>query len=334
MKKTNNAQFSNLIKQAHSACIRASSVDELKAVIEQFVNFPHALKFNNGVPNLFLGVSVIAALVLAFFIYVRAMPISPYWFLPFALVGGISFWVIFSRRKQITNISEAIEAKAMRFLYKMTPCASSFYMQYITRFKDFNRGNYSSDLEKAFEFEFDSDPNSELGKKKAYTFTHHYVDEVERTSTDSKGNTTTHTEYEHYYRQGVILPDVGGRFHSMLVSEDVSKSYWSGRFNPASMKFQKRFDVQGHSDLELAKFLEPSVVLLLENVGEALKNLTVEFAADGSLLVNFESKDLLDVKMKYDIRKPELFSTELFNSSYKQLDYLLGFANQLIKQID
>lgn len=338
MKKTNNTAFKRLIKQAHSACIRASSVDELKAVIEQFVRFPHALKFNNGLPNLFLGISVIAAFVLAFLIYVRAMPLSAYWFLPFALVGGISFWVIFSRRKQIKNISEAIEAKAMRLLYKMTPCASSFYMQYITRFKDFNRGNYSSDLEDAFEFEFGSGSgsgsDSELGTKKAYTFTHHYVDEVETTSTDSKGNTTTHTEYEHYYRQGVILPDVGGRFHSILVSEDVSKSYWSGRFNPASMKFQKRFDVQGLSDLELAKFLEPSVVLWLEEAGDTLKNLTVEFAADGSLLVNFESKDLLDVKMKYDIRKPELFSTELFNSSYKQLDYLLGFANQLIQQID
>lgn len=328
MKKTNNAAFKRLIKDAHGACSRAKSVDELKAVIERFSRFPYELRFNNTLPNLVLGASVIAALVLAFFIFVRSLLINPFWFSPLVFCAAVSLWAIFSRRNKIINISEDIEDKAMRFLYKMKLCAPSFYMQNITRFEDFLRGNYSSDLENCFEFEFEA----ETGTQKVYTFTHHYVDEVETTSTDSKGNTTTETEYKHYYRQGVIFPDLDS-FHSLMVSEDVVSSKLSARFEPASMKFQKLFSARGHSELELAKFLNPSVVLMLEEAGDRLKCLTVEFAQDGSLLLNYDSKDLLDVKMKYDIRKPDLFSLELFNSSYEKLDYLLGFGSELISQI-
>lgn len=329
MKKTNNAAFKRLIKDAHTACTRARSVDELKVVIEGFARFPYELRFNNTLPNLVLGASVIVALVLAFLIFVRSSLINPFWFSPLVFCAVVSVWVIFSRRNKIINISEAIEARAMRFLYKMRPCSPSFYMQYITRFKDFLRGNYSSDLEECFEFEFEA----ETGTQKVYTFTHHYVDEEKTTRTDSDGDTTTETEYKHYYRQGVIFPNIGRRFHSMLVAEDILKSHWSGRFEPASMRFQKRFNVQGHSDLELAKFLDPSVVLLLEEIGDELADVSIEFAQDGSLLLNCDSKNMLDVKMKYDIRKPDLFSLELFNSSYKRLDYLLGFGSKLISQI-
>lgn len=330
MKTKNNSALHQLLKDSQRACTLATNVDELKAVIDGFVRFPYALQFDNRLPTLALSVSLLAAGVLGFLIYnsVNSHP-SPVWFSPLVFVGALCVWVIFSRRKLIINISEQIEAKAMRFLYKMTPSSPSFYNQQIHLFKDFDRGNYSSELEKCFELELQCAEH----RYQAHTFTHHYVDEEETTSTDSKGNITTHTEYIHYYRQGIII-DHASRAHSMLISEERLPSYWEESFQPASMQFQKLFHVQGHNELELAKLLEPSTVLILEQAGKDLRNLSVELSPEGSLLLNYECKDLLDVKMRYDIRKPELFASELFKSSYAKLDYLLGFATQLLAQLN
>jgi len=101
---------------------------------------------------------------------------------------------------------------------------------------------------------------------------------------------------------------------------------------PASREFEKRFYVQTDSEFNAAKFLEPVVVIACEQLANKLDDLTIEFAYDGSLLINQKNTHLLNPAMNYDITEPEKFKQELLNdTSLFTVNRIFGFVNQIIK---
>ena len=243
----------------------------------------------------------------------------------------IAVSMFFARRKKVNKVSRLLRDETLKHLYNMTYCQRQFLDNAEHKFVDFNRGNYSQDVEWGKEIDF----HSEAGLLRASVVYHHYVDRRTETYTESDGKggtrTRTRTVYDHYYRQGVILPPLNKTTRLVLSESRLSKR-WSQSFMPASREFEKNFRVQADSQFDAAKFLEPAVVVACEQLGNKLKNLTIEFAHDGSLLINQHNTNLLNPAMDHDITNPVAFKEELLNdTSLFTVNSIFGFVNQIIR---
>lgn len=320
-KPVNNAELKAFLHGLRPRCQTAQNRADLDAIFADCITFPYQFKIDPKKYILAISIALIAALLFinsslnyGFELFLTSIALS----LIFLFVLNIQY-------KRLASVERLIIAKTMQILYKSQSCSSKFLDQKINSFVDFNRGNYANELSYGTEIEF----NSHAGKLRVAVVTLTYTDK--HVTTDSKGN--QEVEYRHYYRQGVIFPPVS-RIHSLAISRTPALQRWRETFKPASIKFQQLLPcVHGASELIIAKFLEPAVVLILEKAASEFGDLSVEFSESGEILICQSYTGLFSLDIKNKLANPDLLKEELFNSSYKQLDYLLGFANNLIKQI-
>ncbi len=335
-KPANNKALSAFLKQLKSQVIHSQSIDVVKEALDSAIAYPNQLSYKNS--NILIAglIALLSAVVYWFYLeqqgsYYRYSELDFGIFI-ICIVGLISALAIyFSRRTKLKKVSTLIRDETLKHLYNMRSCDAAFLNNAENKFVDFNRGNHSQDVEWGKEIDFHSDN----GLIRASVVYHHYVDRRTETYTESDGKggtrTRTRTVYDHYYRQGVIFPPINKTTHLVLSESRLSKQ-WQQSFMPASREFEKSFRVQADSQFDAAKFLEPVVVIACEQLSRKLKNVTIEFAHDGSLLINQHNTNLLNPEMEYDITTPEKFKQELLNdTSLFTVNSIFGFVNQLIK---
>ncbi|WP_299568817.1 DUF3137 domain-containing protein [uncultured Shewanella sp.] len=335
-KPANNKALSQFLTQLKSQVSRSESIDVVKSALDKAIDYPNQLRYNNT--NLYIGMAaaIFAAIGYWFYLeqqgrYYRYSDIDFGVFIFCIISLVVAIYIFVARRKKVDKVSRLLRDETLKHLYNMTDCQQQFLNNAENKFVDFKRGNYSQDLEWGKEIDFHSD----LGLIRASVVYHHYVDRRTETYTESDGKggtrTRTRTVYDHYYRQGVILPPLNKTTH-LVISESRLSKQWSQSFMPASREFEKNFRVQANSQFDAAKFLEPAVVVACEQLGNKLKNLTIEFAHDGSVLINQHNTNLLNPAMDHDITNPAEFKEELLNdTSLFTVNSIFGFVNQIIR---
>lgn len=335
-KSMHNPSLEKFIKKLTVSVSHSQSIDVVKDCLNKTIAYPYQLKFNNNRLYLAILASLLAAI--GYWLYLETQSLQRGYTKADLLVFGlcaISLIIIIvklvSRKNSLSKLSSLLRDETLKHLYNMSDCDAHYLNNASRKFVDFQRGNYSQQLEWGKEIDF----HSELGLIRASVVYHHYVDKRTETyqESDGKGGTRTRTRtvYDHYYRQGVIFPAVNNTTH-LVISQSRLTNKWSQRFMPASREFEKKFRVQTESEFNAAKFLEPVVVIDCEQLASKLNDLTIEFAYDGSLLINQKNTNLLSPAMEYDITLPEKFKQELLNeTSLFTVNSIFGFVNQIIK---
>jgi hypothetical protein len=335
-RKYNNKNLSVFIKKTAANIRHSSSIDVIKTELDNAIAYPDALSYSNTTQYILGVITLLASW--GYWVYLDSF--GDYYrftnvdYVIFAglIVGFIScIAIVVSHKTKLTKLSSLFRDETLKHLYNMTDCSGQFLQDVQHKFVDFQRGNYSRDVEWGTEIDF----NSDTGLIRASVVYHHYVDRRTETYTESDGKggtrTRTRTVYDHFYRQGVILPPIN-QVRALVMSSSRLTKKWSQSFMPASREFEKRFYIQADSQFGAAKFLEPTVVIACEQLAKKLTNLTIEFAADGSVLINQHKTNLLEPAMDYDITQPEKFKQELLNdTSLYTVNSIFGFVNQIIK---
>lgn len=333
---TNNAALKALLQELKQTALGSRSIDDVITALDNAIAYPNQIKFDN---TLYYILGILALLgTLGFGQHVLNLPhrLVTHWDygILFTFLAGLiaSLWVIFSRHSSIKTVSTLIRDEALKHLYNITHSNPALLRRAEQIFTDFQRGNYSQKLEWGKELDFHSEL---LGLIRVNVVYHHYVDKRVETYTESDGKggtrTRTRTVYDHYYRQGVIIPAIN-QVTRLVLSQTRLKKQWHETYMPSSSEFQKQFYVQTDSEFDAAKFLEPTVVLACEQLAKQLDKLTIEFAIDGTLLINQNNTKLLDPAMQFDITEPKKFKQELLNdTSFHTINSILGFVERLIK---
>jgi len=327
---------------------RANNETDLINIVEQVRLFGAPLKYDNRVPyGIALGALVIPAVV-CFWIFQTTKVFSNLQIILMVclvLVGIVSLGFVWWRSRSIKNLSQTIYAKDVLFDNQLSPVqvnSSAQAKMFGRRFKEFNRGNHRRDIESLYDGQFAGSEH-----QFPFQFYHfHYVDKriVTRTTTNSKGQvrTTTHTEYDHYHRYGLIMPFSYARDIAVL-SGRVSgisgflDSFGSSRdtYKPSSNRFNKTYTVYTQSEMAAAKFLEPAVVTAFEEIATAFKGLNFEFNSDGDLCMSFKDNDVVSFKRTYGLDQPAEFIAELKQqNTLDKLNKALEHIHILMKHSD
>ncbi|WP_394129052.1 hypothetical protein [Shewanella maritima] len=330
-KTIDNSALNIFIKQLNEKVTNSENIEAVKESLDEVINFPHQIKFNNmGLILTWIG----AILFGCGYVYFKFQQYRPQFDTPDFVILGICFVTfltalgfISSRKEKIKKLSTLFRNETLKHLYRLEDCDKSFLAEADNKYADFQRGNHS----RAVEWGKDIDFNSPTGLLRASIIHHHYVDKRVETYTDSKGKTKTRTVYDHYHREGVIFPPIN-KTNCLVISTIRTSNRWGDSYMPASKEFERLFYVQADSEFTAAKFLEPSVVIACEEAAKQIDKLTIEFAQDGSLLINQNNANLLNPAMDFDITEPEKFKHELLNdTSLYTVNRIFGFVSQIIQ---
>lgn len=318
-----NKSLSVILKDVESKVDSAESPDALLKALENVQRYSGAFKFDNTIQY----VATLFSLTSAFGIWYFSTENS---LLLWGVIAGLvlfglgTVYYAFHRARWPDRIADKAFEKDAYFdngvIWK-TPDLSWFQ----SRFYVFECGNYSKELTSACEFSEIPDVDY---------FSHHYVQKEERTvtSTDKDGRTTvsTKTDYHHYHRYGIVIPFISD-FNGLIVKEYVPH-YPSVRkysFAPGSHEFNAELNGYGDSELQVSKFLRPSVVEKLTEYAKRYPNLCVEIN-NNYLCVSSGAKLLNYGQRKHGIEDVTLFIEELNgHTDFTQLQDLIELTSFL-----
>lgn len=322
----NNSELNKFINFLTEQLFLAKRKEDISSIIDKCIDFPYKIEYD--LTKHYISLALLLFLSLVFFTSKHKYNNSDYFLSIILIIGNLTIiCLIFSAFSKIKKLNEKFISKTMSILYKSTPISEKKLNKIHKDFLDFYRGNYENTLTSGVEIDF----HSPKGIMRVSVVNYHYVDRYERVVNDSKGNWHTEYTYRHYYRQGIIFPV--GKPASLIISRYRHNKHYPETFLPASNTFKKRFRVQGRSEFDIAKLLEPDVVLKIEEISNSLKDLTIEFSDEGDMLICQNNTNLLKLNTKFNLSNPQAFKDELFSSSYGKLDQILTFASGLIKQI-
>jgi hypothetical protein len=197
------------------------------------------------------------------------------------------------------------------------------------QFAEFDRGNHKRGFKQIIaghyagaEHQFD------------YHYWHfHYVDRRTVTSTNSKGQLRTRTEYTHYDRYGLMLPF---RYvQSLFICAFVPNGFTGEKYQSDSGRFNKIFNVRAKEQMQAARFLKPAVVVALEDLAGQLRQLNLEFSADGMLCISFANADLLDARPPCGLEQLSRFRQSIEQATaLPKLQQTLASIHQLMRHSD
>ncbi len=322
MKSKNNKALHSFLEDCSNQLKNINNKNDLSLLLDRLIAFPYQIAFDL---KWHYGVVILFSLCTGLFFYYN---FSLWFILGSALIAIITLVMIVMKHNEITNLNSQIKNRLMMILYKGDYISQNDLNVLEQQFYDFYRHNHSNHLTDGIEIDF----HSSMGVMRVKVVSYEGIEKKIVTYTDSKGRVRTKIEYEHYYRQGVIIHNQP--ISSLMISESNVRTHFQESFKPASNNFNDLFYVQGEQQFEIAKFLEPDIVLQLEQAGNIFPDLTVEFNELGDMLICQKNTDLLDLTTNTSIREPEKFKAEIFKASCKNLDIILGFANRIIKQMN
>ncbi|WP_369308342.1 hypothetical protein [Providencia rettgeri] len=336
MMLSHNSAVSNITKKITAIVNSANSKEEFNRALKLSTDFGQPLKYNNA--NLYI--TACSALIICLFaialgyqstnggpwdnIFICVIAVS-------LVVTLISLGICLFRKSKIQKISNQIYTGIALLDYGINPLPryNGRVNQLLDDFLEFDRGNYSRKIM----YEYETFPESET-QFNFYRF--EYVDKIEKeeTTSDSKGNTTTRTvtHYEHYYRYGLITDY--HLFSNIAVISNGAVPFRT-KYQPASMELSKYFKFGAESELELAKWLKPTIVEILLDARQIFKNLNIEINHDGIMCISFSTDDVIKTKHQYNLENIDDFKTELqTENKLPKLKQLIDFYKRIIKYTD
>lgn len=336
---SHNSALKLAIKQLESDVKAAITRDELLSAVAKLNVFNGKLDFDHTKSWV---VSVICFALSAYFGWVvYSHSISQSLWVPIVL-AGVTFLVgafilgnILVNNSQITGTSDAVRKKNILLANNLAVLEidpKGYYKELKSKFKEFKRGNNKREIEYAIQGEMDC--NGKTIPFIAYKF--HYVVKSTHTRSVSDGRGGTRTEtyntYHSYYRYGVIL-DFNLLSGIAVISDSTNHS--GERYKPASNEFNKQYDTYAETELSMAKFLKPAVVLLFEDMAKEFSEFNFEVNTAGKLCVSFEDDDLIFANSKISLREFDVFMAELRGENIPvKLGKLTSFLNNIYRLSD
>ncbi len=156
-------------------------------------------------------------------------------------------------------------------------------------YHDFQRGNYSNCvaaylLELGDEF---------AGVNDFVLVRSEHTNQIKRTEGFGK-NKRVYYEYKTFWRYGVVMSG-DDRHKGIKISNSgsVVKSAGYETFKPSLISFDKKFYSEGETQIAVAQFLTPKMMLNIEALAQQYNNLTIEADKNGHLLVSQVDVDIL-----------------------------------------
>lgn len=159
----------------------------------------------------------------------------------------------------------------------------------------------------------------------------HWVNErvITRTYRDNEGNTHQQTEtvYDHFYRTA-LLAEIDLAVDAYVYGYG---GYSRGvSWKSASRNFNRIYNVNGASDIEVAKLMKPALVLLFEDLAKEFRDLNFEFSLDSTLLISMQQMDLLQANVSIDLAQPSVASDQLRSeASQPRITRLLSVVEEV-----
>ena len=209
----------------------------------------------------------------------------------------------------IKTHTEDIYAKALSLRHGATVQSLSS-----SAFHDFQRGDYSNHVA-AYRVEL----GDEFEGVNAFAIVRsEHTNQIKRTEGFGK-NKRVYYEYKTFWRYGVVMSGCN-RHKGIKISNSgsVIKSAGYETFKPSLISFDKKFYSEGVTQIAVAQFLTPKMMLNIEALAQQYNNLTIEADKDGHLLVSQVDVDILpplEGYITFDNFKEELLiktSLEIF----------------------
>ncbi|XKM12624.1 hypothetical protein RCS94_06255 [Orbaceae bacterium ac157xtp] len=319
-----NKQIKQFLYELNNDVNNAKQTDELFDVVNKIIFYGKPIKFNNNINYicclLFALIAIITYLAFKnqYFISILATILS---------IGSIAY--IFLRGLSLASIEKKLIQNKIYFDNTIHPISyekRSLTKQLLNDFKDFSRGNNTKEIDRYYAGVYQ-------GKEYKLEYNHyryHYVVRVEKTVTDSKGNTKTVVEYHHYYRYGIII---AFPFIRSVCFDKPVRLFGHSIYKPASNRFNKIYALNGTiSEFDIAKFLKPIIVTAFEDIYEKFKELHFEFNNNNMLCMSYEDKDTLFVSKQISkLEQPEIFLSEFQRQKRaRKLHEALNFIETLM----
>ncbi|MCL2914508.1 DUF3137 domain-containing protein [Shewanella corallii] len=196
------------------------------------------------------------------------------------------------------------------------------------RFCEFRRGNEQQEIKALYKGHYEGSQYS--FDYQLYTF--HYVVKRKENRLGSGGRRTTQTVTIENNRYGILLQFPFAR--GICLSGDCDIKPAGEAYTGASNVFNRVFKVYALDPLAAARLLTPVLEEKLAMLGQHFLGPVVEIAIDGSLCVAV-NKELLPVRRKFGLDRPEIFAKEIArHTELKELDLLLDTVHEMMRLSD
>jgi hypothetical protein len=303
-----NQQLALFLTSLSFQITQAKNREDLRSILRKVSAFGRPLRYDNK--SYWVGLataSLISSLALLSIKFYPNLDFIP-WFAGGAALLGVMFAIlIFMRRNKISGLSDALYT---RDVYLDNNWQSESYngkrlaAELGQQFSEFRRGNHLREISWLVKGHFQGAEH--YFDYHAYTF--HYVDRRQVVTTDSKGKIRTRTVYDHHYRYGLYLPFDFVR--NIAIYSSWFGGLFSGSYKPASVEFNRKFKVKAENELVAAKFLKPSIVVEIEDMGKDLADLNLEFSSSGDLCISY-AHNICSWKRQYGLDDPDQFLREI-----------------------
>lgn len=200
---------------------------------------------------------------------------------------------------------------------------------WLQQFAEFKRGNYKREFKQLIQGHF-------TGSEHSFTYHYwhfHYVNRRTEVSTNSKGQVTTRTVYDHYDRYGLIVPFA--YCSNLFITAFAADGIKGERYSSDSGRFNKLFQVRSADPMQAARFLKPAIIIALEEQAAALKQLNLAFSDNGELCISFADKNVLDSQPTYGLDQLALFRQSIEQpTALPKLQQLLNTVHHLLRHSD
>jgi hypothetical protein len=329
---SDNKQLEQFIDSLKHQIIQARSREDLTVILHKVKTFGRPLRYDNKTYWLSLLAASSCGGLALLYIYFYPNNVPALWFTTIAgLISLVFAALIYMRSNNINSLSDALY---QRDVYLDNAWQSETYdgkrlaARLGQQFNEFNRGNHLREISWLVKGEYQG--SEHRIEYHAYKF--HYVDRRQVTTTNSKGKMTTRTVYDHHYRYGLYLP------FEFVKGISISSSWFgglfSGSYKPASVEFNRKFKVSASNELAAAKFLKPAVVVEIEDLGNELSGLNLEFSSSGQLCVSYE-QNICKWQRHFGLDNPEEFLREIEgDQKLPKLHHTLKRIHTLMRHTD
>ncbi len=228
----------------------------------------------------------------------------------------------FIRNMKIKNIENAIYKIDMMLdnNIRKDTVLSHYYLN--NNYFGFNRGNYKNMLKETYII---SNFQANTYLLEAKLFNYHYINK--RTQTYKCGKSTcTRTVYDHYDKYGIEVDFEN--ISNIVITADIFSVNLPQTFKTASINFNKKFQIKCEDEFTAVKFLQPSLIVYLEDLTKEYKYLSFQFL-NNKLCIMFSNFDVLpnSTSRKYGLDSPEEFIKEL--NGFTKMEKLLKLLNAI-----
>ena len=334
---SHNKRLKAALAEIESRLDRSKNDDDLVDAINLLNGFPVPVTYDNSRLNMITGgVCALSALVAAAGYFSAGDPVYMVLAAAAAGIAAITYGAVrYSRKNSLTGLSDKIHYRTSLFDYGLKPVpfnGKNKARELGGRFKAFQMGNYSREIRELLRGKYE-------GAEHSFAYDHyhfHYVDQRTETytTTDSKGNVRvrTRTVYDHFDRYGFI---VGFKYARAMRISEGGLGFFQKGWKSSSVSFNKNFNVAADSEMEVAKFLTPKVIVEIESAGEALRGMDLEFNNKGALCFSFDDSNMIAANREGGLQNPAAFAEKVAgHSTQANLDAALNFIHTLMKYSD